>query len=272
DTTSSMTLTIAPQPTGSAGANGSICAGATYPLSASTAANYSTLHWTTAGDGSFSDNTTLHPVYTPATQDKQAGTVKLTLTVNPVSTECVAVTSDMNVAIHANPVVSLGADKTVWADSTVTLDATTAGVASYHWYPSGATTATIHIDTIGKGLGKQTIWVVVTNDFTCTGTDTINVTFNKHLEGIESLQNTSFNIFPNPNNGKFIIEVKPVHKEILTLRMISVTGETVLSLPAMEVSGDFTRTIDATNLSQGSYFVELSNGKESIMKKILITK
>ena len=44
------------------------------------AANYTSLEWTTAGDGSFSDATIMNPVYTPGTQDIANGSVVLTIT------------------------------------------------------------------------------------------------------------------------------------------------------------------------------------------------
>ena len=272
DTASSMTLTIAPQPTGSAGENGTICMGSTYEIVSATASNYSSLHWSSAGDGAFSDNTLLHPVYTPGNQDKQAGTVKLTLTTNPVSSDCQSITSDMTLTIHANPVVNLGNDLTVYGESIVTLDATTSGATAYHWYPSGATTAVIHADTVGKGLGKQTIWVIVTNEFNCTGVDTVNVTFNKHPEGIETLNSVSFTLYPNPNDGKFTIDLNSMHLEILTIEVINVTGATMFSQSGFEVSGHITKTIDISNLSNGNYILRLSNGKEMIMQKFVIRK
>ena len=44
------------------------------------AANYTSLEWTTAGDGTFSDATIMNPVYTPGTQDIANGSVDLTIT------------------------------------------------------------------------------------------------------------------------------------------------------------------------------------------------
>ena len=45
------------------------------------AANYQSIQWTTAGDGTFSDATIANPVYTPGTQDVANGTVNLTMNV-----------------------------------------------------------------------------------------------------------------------------------------------------------------------------------------------
>ena len=44
-----------------------------------TAANYTSVNWTTSGDGSFSDDTSLQTTYTPGTIDGISPTVTLTL-------------------------------------------------------------------------------------------------------------------------------------------------------------------------------------------------
>ena len=267
-----MTLLIVLPPSGSAGDDGDICSGNTFDLSTSVAANYDSLLWTTAGDGTFSDNSVMHPTYTPGNQDKQAASVQLTLTVKPTSTVCTAINDEMSLAVHALPIVNLGVDKTVFADSIVSLDATTAGASSYHWYPSGATTAVISVDTVSMGLGAQVISVEVTNSFGCIGSDTIKVTFNKNQEGIETLKNISFSIYPNPGDGHFMLEVNSYNKEVLNLSVLNVSGETVYTLPGLEVSGSFREKLDISQLSQGTYFVELSNEKGSILKKVVIRK
>jgi hypothetical protein len=50
-----------------------------------TATDYSTLLWTTSGDGLFQNSGLLNAVYFPGTGDKASGSVNLTLTVSPVS-------------------------------------------------------------------------------------------------------------------------------------------------------------------------------------------
>lgn len=68
------------QPDVFAGPNALVCVGRYYKLVYSSAENYSALLWTTSGDGTFDDDTVLHPAYTPGDNDILAGTVTLTLT------------------------------------------------------------------------------------------------------------------------------------------------------------------------------------------------
>ena len=68
------------------------------------AANYQSLLWTTAGDGTFDDATIANPIYTPGTQDTENGSVILTMTAtgNDNST----ITDDMTVNIYESVTIS----------------------------------------------------------------------------------------------------------------------------------------------------------------------
>ncbi|MBK7172521.1 MAG: hypothetical protein IPH84_04655 [Bacteroidales bacterium] len=96
--TNSMNLTINPSATSFAGSNASICEGSSYTLSASNAANYSSLTWSTSGNGSFNNTGILHPVYTPSLTDIQSGSVVLTLTANSLAA-CQSAVSGMTLQI-----------------------------------------------------------------------------------------------------------------------------------------------------------------------------
>ncbi|RUT72627.1 hypothetical protein DLK05_17410, partial [Ancylomarina longa] len=75
---------------------------------------------------------------------------------------------DVNVTVHANPIVDLGADQQTCAGSSITLDAGNAG-ATYLW-STGETTQTISTSTSGNYS------VVVTNTNGCSASDDVNVT------------------------------------------------------------------------------------------------
>jgi hypothetical protein len=114
-TTDNMTLTITPAPTAEAGDDETICEGDDLDLSVSgtvSATNFSTLSWSTAGDGSFDDNTALEPIYTPGATDLTNGSVILTLEATGNGT-CAPVTDDMTLTITPAPTVEAGDDETI---------------------------------------------------------------------------------------------------------------------------------------------------------------
>ena len=80
--TKNVVVTVNVPATASTGGNQTICAnGSTTSLGGSFGGGASSATWSTAGDGTFSPNTTtLNATYTPGSSDKAAGTVTLTLT------------------------------------------------------------------------------------------------------------------------------------------------------------------------------------------------
>jgi hypothetical protein len=85
-TVSDTTLVTVSQPaTASAGNDTSYCDFITQFPIIGTAANYSTVLWTTGGDGTFSAPLALSGLYFPGSGDKTAGSVTLTLTATPLS-------------------------------------------------------------------------------------------------------------------------------------------------------------------------------------------
>lgn len=83
-------LTVIPSPTVDAGPAGFVCILETFPITGASATNYTTIVWSTNGDGQFSNTGIINPVYTPGPLDKANGTALLTLTGDPGST-CAAV-------------------------------------------------------------------------------------------------------------------------------------------------------------------------------------
>ncbi|MGA3012701.1 MAG: T9SS type A sorting domain-containing protein, partial [Bacteroidales bacterium] len=137
--------------------------------------------------------------------------------------------------------------------------------------PSGVTTATLTVDTIGTGLGIKTISVDVTNSKNCVGSGTINITF-RPCAGIGELKDVSFKLYPNPNNGLFTVEFNASQKKTLDINVVNESGVVVYTLNNLEVSGVVARNIDLGILPQGTYFFRISNGSDSILKKFVIQK
>ena len=72
-------------PSVNAGTNNTICAGESYVIENSSAANYTTLVWTTSGTGTFNDTTSTAPTYFPTNADFDSGSITLTLTAENTS-------------------------------------------------------------------------------------------------------------------------------------------------------------------------------------------
>lgn len=139
--TSTMTLTINPAPTVSAGAAASICAGSTYTLAGTMGGSATLVTWTTSGTGTFSNPNITTPTYTPSAADVTAGSVTLTITSNDPVGPCTSVNNSMVLTISPAATVSAGGNATICSSGTYTLAGTMGGSAtSITWTTSGSGT------------------------------------------------------------------------------------------------------------------------------------
>ncbi len=99
----SMILTFQESPTAIAGADAAITAGMGYTNPDATATNFSSLHWTSSGDGTFNNTANLNPTYTPGTNDQSNGSVTLCLDALAISPCQVSANDCMDLSITTLP-------------------------------------------------------------------------------------------------------------------------------------------------------------------------
>ena len=129
-------LTIHPLPTANAGINGATCQGIYHTVSGASATNNSSVTWTEDGPGSLINAGSLTPTYVPLPDE--TGTVTLTLTSQGANT-CSAVTaiSTRTLTVNPLPAVDAGADATICAANTYTLNGTQLNCLQWLWTTSG---------------------------------------------------------------------------------------------------------------------------------------
>ena len=177
DSTSYMTLSFNPAPVASAGSSADICATDTYTATDAYAENQTTIVWTTSGHGTFDDVSVLNPVYTPSAQDKQAGSVVLTLTAS--NEFCEAVESQIQLNIHALPTPAVSGPESVCQFQRETVYTAATETNEYQWEVTGGTVLsgqntpnpTILWEENGTGL----ITMTETNEFGCSKSTTFEV-------------------------------------------------------------------------------------------------
>jgi hypothetical protein len=117
-----------------AGEDGTTCESSPFALSGS-ASNYTSLFWTTSGDGQFDDPTLLDAHYTPGIQDTEEGQVLLTLT---AYRDDVNNSDDLTLIVQHGPYVDAGNPVEVCSGSSyVCADAVESFCASLRWTTSG---------------------------------------------------------------------------------------------------------------------------------------
>jgi len=136
--TDAMILNITEQAVAEAGNNETICSNSTLTISSATATgDYSSLVWSTSGDGSFAAGQgTVTPTYTPGATDISSGSVVLTITANPQGS-CAIDTDNMTLTINPEATVGAGPDQSICALDDVTLAGVIGGGASNATWSGG---------------------------------------------------------------------------------------------------------------------------------------
>ena len=254
-----------PLPNVYAGNDTMVCAGEILQLHG-TASSYDSLHWTTFGDGTFSNDTILNPIYTPGVNDVNSGSVKLRLKANGAN-GCYA--SSLHLAIAATPVplLTILPDDTICGGQLAHLFADTIPGGHYLWIPGGFTTPEITVDTsLTGGFGSRWFRVRITNSSNCSSSDSLKVTF-KDCSGIgEIVAGSRFEIFPNPNNGTFTVKIKNHSSGHVTLRLQNALNLMIFEDKDLEVSRGFIKTYKLNMLPPGIYILTLEDneGKNNI--------
>ena len=125
-----------------------------------TAANNTSVNWTTSGDGSFSNNTSLQTTYTPGTDDLIIGSAILTL--EALGTPpCANQTDFLTVTFNERPSIDIGSDIIACENETVTFnDVIVQNFDTLQWITSGSGTLlnpTTASPTYDPGTGETGI-------------------------------------------------------------------------------------------------------------------
>jgi hypothetical protein len=78
------------------------------------------------------------------------------------------------------------------------------------------------------------------------------------------------NIYPNPTNGELSIEIVLSEEAIVEFAIINVLGREVYTSHPESISDAFIGQFDLSRLPSGTYFLRVTHGRESEMRKVVI--
>lgn len=92
----------------------------------------------------------------------------------------------------------------------------------------------------------------------------------KNLSGDNKLNVEQLNFYPNPNNGKFNLSFNLKEKGTTTVSIFNTEGKKVYNEVLNDFSGDYSKAIDLSGSPTGVYFLNVQQGKNNLVKKIVI--
>ena len=274
-----MLLTINAAPVANAGADANVCENDSYLIVDASAQNYSSILWTSSGDGTFDDATNLNPTYTPGENDISAGSATLIITAAGNGT-CDDAVSDLILTIEAAPVAYAGEDNQINNDETYTIeDATAENYFSVLWEASGDGTfndASSVNPTYTPGLNdieaEEVILTITVNGNDPCGAAFDDMLLNIHTIGvIENAANFNVSIFPNPNTGSFTVELSSENNELINISIFNSLSKVIYEQENISINGTYYETIDI-DVEQGIYYMKIKGNNILINKKVIIRK
>ena len=86
---------------------------------------------------------------------------------------------------------------------------------------------------------------------------------------VENVISGEFNVYPNPNNGIFTVELNNIKADDYRISVTNVLGQEVY-VSNKEVSTLISEKIDLSDLSKGVYMLEIFNSESIITEKIIV--
>jgi len=231
------------------------------------ASNYSSLLWTTGGDGSFTINHELSSVYIRGNEDLENGQVTLTLHAGTyVPGE--DVTDSMILYINQNAMAFASADDTICKGFSYTLQGEVEFSEETFWTSSGDGTFNDQslldaIYTPGPGdesAGTVTVTLNANPIEPCPlGDFDEMVLMIDECTGIEDheLNDMILQAAPNPTSGELKIIVNSTNASTMRLDILDVKGKSVFTEISSLNCAAYTKDVDLQHLEAGIYFVRV---------------
>jgi hypothetical protein len=237
-----ITVTVNPTPTLTITAsNNPVCQGSSTMLTASGASTYTWNNGIQNGVAYTPTVTAADTVWATSSAGCKSAPKAITVTVAPLP----------NVTITASQ------DTICTGDSSLL---TAHGAVNYTWSPGSQTTSTVYVNPTTNSL-----YMVTGKDANGCQNNSFKQIVVNCLAGVQQITAGSVRIYPNPNNGTFVIE--PSSGERQVVQVMDINGKVVLS---QSVEGK--TTIDAASLNGGVYSVSLQGTERSLSQRLVIVK
>jgi hypothetical protein len=242
------------------------------------AASWTSVEWTSSGDGSFNDPHILEPMYTPGSGDISNGNVILTITAEDAG---YLVEDEMNLLILATPEAPLKPNGPEYINPTITasseyLTDAVQNADDYEWSVDPVEAGTFESNGISgvitwnsSYVGSANISVKAMN--ICGDglfSESLEVQLDNPVDIAELSAQDVISVYPNPNNGKFNILASSQIADA-NIMIFNIVGEKVFSLQT-NMSGGETKNIGLEAYPKGLYILSITTADFRFTEKLII--
>lgn len=268
--TGTYTFTILPDPTAFAGGSATVCANGAEVIVSGAQATNGTINWTSNGNGTLINTSTLAPHYTTTLADTNS-TVTLLITVT--STGCTQPISDSAMyTISVNPFgispsinAFAGEDQVISLGQSANLEAEGVAITNWSWSPSTGLSDTTSNAPIANPLVTTDYILTVIDINGCMDQDTIRVTvlidYNVFIPNLFT---------PNGDNSNDFFEIVGIQNYPNSgLTIINREGELIFSSDSYDNTWD--GTYEGKPLPEATYYYRLSFDHSDMLYKGAVT-
>ncbi len=176
-------------------------------------------------------------------------------------------TASITITVNALPTVDLAPFTTSVCDNggpVSLVDGTPTGGMFSGLGVTGST-----FDPSVTGAGMWTITYTVTDGNGCNNSDSEVLTVDL-CTGIASNESQVISLYPNPTTGMFTLNINNSNANQVVITILDMQGKVVFNESDKNVSNQYIKQIDLSDLAKGIYYVKLNIGADVKIEKLIV--
>ncbi|MEZ4932066.1 MAG: PKD domain-containing protein [Saprospiraceae bacterium] len=152
---------------------------------------------------------------------------------------------------------------------TISFSNTTTNGISYEWdFGDGNSSTDENPVHTYSAAGQYDVTLRATNE---CGTVTTMQTINVMANAVDEIPGISeFNVYPNPNDGRFTMVLRGEGRADLQVSFTNVLGQVILLSDIDFRSGNVTKEFSFNDLASGIYIFQVKSGSKALYRKVVV--
>ncbi len=112
--------------------------------------------------------------------------------------------------------------------------------------------------------------VTATDGSSASVSDTFNIDVESYVGISNPLEGLEINLYPNPNNGRFVIESDIFELKDVVLEIFNEKGQLIWNREIRNEIGTLHESVDLDNAAEGLYLLRVRNNSGVINKRFVV--